>query len=187
MNSPNLPYEVIYEIFKQVDDFDTARHFSLLNKLFYVNYCRTNEFKMHKTHLVFKTALVFFYDLLEMSPDEIKQRIYSNSKRENDFITSVYQMIFWAIFKKSNMKTQSIHSLINAVITSNPDFVLNIMKININTHREIEITIPSLFKVFMYKPRYPYRYINNQIALMEKYILEKKRNRYNFHQIPFNI
>lgn len=169
-----LPYEIIYLIFKHVDNFDTAKQFLYLNKTFYVNYAKTKNFRLSLVYLSFKKALTFLHNLLEMTPEQIKVRIEQNSNQENQEISNVYKLLFLAIYKKLRaMSHQSTLSLINAIITSNPCFVLDVIQISIKDDT-FEVNIPVMSKLFMFRAIYPYRYINNQIRIMENNFIDNR-------------
>jgi hypothetical protein len=137
-----LPYDIIYNIYYYIDDYETANNFLILNKYFTKNYITFyNKAYNHRLNLLLNN---FQNVLLYYNNDELKNIIYNISFNDKTKKELLFIYILYKNFLENklnicnfdyNRKCSWCKLIMYSIFTEGIDFINGIFKINVSKNK----------------------------------------------------
>lgn len=181
---PSLPYDVLYDIYFYVGDYNTAKQFWLLNKHFTYNFIQNyTQAYRHLFSILFKTV----FEFLSLLPDtrfiqediEFLCSVESHCNRYNQN-TLKHDIKFMYMLYKNFLFQQILHahahnrhvytvgeSLVNMCLVQGPTYLDRYCTVVFDRSR-----VTLVANVLLKKDKSStYRHIDNQLHILETFLL----------------
>ena len=158
----SVPYDIIYEIFKNVTDYSTALNFFILDKTFYHTYIKNRKSVMIS---IIKLRCKEIMDIIEKVPELLPIEIILL----NTNLYPIYFMYFNVVYNSliQILPSSSIYTLTQAIILNGFDHLDKNIAITISENGTISLKMKNLKGLLTYKTKYPFLLIKKKMSIFE--------------------
>lgn len=155
-----IPYDIIYNIFFHVDDYETLLQFWTLDKVLYNCYLqRYNSSFKHTLDVLIGQV----FSALQQEPTR-KHHFHTDAKLMYKYVKNAIQNALVAHSDTNYMKRVNA-TITNGILLQGPEFIKHAMTVNIVKNKVVLKACPK--KLLSFNKLFPYRYMNETVKKFE--------------------
>lgn len=174
MDTPHIPYDIIYMIYLNTTNYSTAFNFYILDSTFYHVYMKNKKTPKKKLlTLRFKEMFKIIENIPEMTILSFRN-LSSYSQTYLSQLRFVYLLYFRDISKAIREQwnsERSISLLTHAIMVNGFEHINKYSEIIIDDNNKIKIKISNLKGLLSYTTKYPFIWLRHQMIYFDMFII----------------